>query len=74
MEILEKVEVEYKTFAGWNTSISQCRDLASLPENAKIYVKFIEEFLNVPGKAYFLNFVLILSAHHNLKNRFNFNK
>lgn len=50
MEILEKVEVEYKTFAGWNTSISKCRDLASLPENAKIYVKFIEEFLNVPVK------------------------
>ncbi len=50
MSILEQVEVEYKTFAGWMTPISGCRDFNSLPENAKIYIKFIEEFLNVPIK------------------------
>lgn len=48
MKILESVEVEYKTFSGWNTSISECRNFESLPENAKIYCKFIEDFLNVP--------------------------
>ena len=31
-----------KTFAGWNTSISNCRTFESLPENAKLYCKFIE--------------------------------
>jgi adenylosuccinate synthase len=49
MKILESVEVEYKTFSGWNTSISECRNFESLPENAKIYCKFIEDFLNVPS-------------------------
>lgn len=50
MNILENVEVEYKTFAGWNTDISKCRTHESLPENAKTYLKFIEEYLEVPSK------------------------
>jgi adenylosuccinate synthase len=50
MKVLENVEVEYKTFAGWNTSISNCRTFESLPENAKLYCKFIEDYLNVPRK------------------------
>lgn len=49
MNILENVEVEYVTFAGWKTSISECRTFESLPENAKKYVKYVEEFLKVPG-------------------------
>lgn len=50
MATLENVEVEYKTFAGWNSSISKCRTYESLPENAKVYLKFIEDFLDVPIK------------------------
>lgn len=50
MHVLEKVEVEYLTFEGWMTNISECRTFESLPENARKYVKFIEEFLEVPGE------------------------
>jgi adenylosuccinate synthase len=47
MDILEEVEVEYATFAGWNESIKECRSYDMLPENAKIYVKFIQDFMQV---------------------------
>jgi len=50
MDVLEKVEVEYKTLDGWQTSIEKCRTFAELPENARKYIKFIEDFLNVPVK------------------------
>ena len=50
MNILEKVEVEYATFAGWQQSISNCRNFELLPHNAKVYVKFIQDYLQVPGK------------------------
>jgi adenylosuccinate synthase len=50
MSILEKVEVEYKTFSGWMSDISKCRTWEALPENAKVYLKFIEDFLEVPIK------------------------
>ena len=52
MDVLEKVEVEYKSFEGWQTSIENCRTFDELPENAKNYIKFIEDFLNVPGKEF----------------------
>ena len=51
MNILEKVEVEYATFAGWQQSIGNCRNFELLPDNAKIYVKFIQDYLQVPGRA-----------------------
>jgi adenylosuccinate synthase len=50
MDILAKVDVEYVTFEGWKTSISDCRNFDSLPENAKKYLNFIETFLEVPSK------------------------
>jgi adenylosuccinate synthase len=53
MNVLENVEVEYVTFQGWMTPISACRTFESLPENAKKYVLFIEEFLGVPGIDFF---------------------
>lgn len=52
MKILENVEVEYKTFEGWNQPISDCRTFESLPDNAKAYVNFIQDFLNVPSKLF----------------------
>jgi hypothetical protein len=70
MNKLEKVEVEYKSFKGWQTSIANCRSFDALPENAKIYVKFIEEFLQVPGIILIFCFVfkylfgLILDFYH----------
>lgn len=45
---LGKVEVEYVTLPGWNQDITQIKRYEDLPENAKKYLQFIEDFLNVP--------------------------
>ncbi|CAH2251066.1 adenylosuccinate synthetase isozyme 2 [Pelobates cultripes] len=49
-EVLNRVEVEYKTLPGWNTDTSNARTFEELPENAKKYVQFIEEVLGVSIK------------------------
>jgi len=38
----------YKELAGWKEDITQVRSLSALPENAKKYVKFVEDFLKIP--------------------------
>ncbi|KAK6459431.1 Adenylosuccinate synthetase (IMP--aspartate ligase) [Scheffersomyces xylosifermentans] len=45
---LGKVEVEYKTLPGWETDITKIKTYDELPENAKNYLKFIEDYLEVP--------------------------
>ncbi|EGW32323.1 uncharacterized protein SPAPADRAFT_61399 [Spathaspora passalidarum NRRL Y-27907] len=45
---LARVEVEYKTFPGWETDITQIKKYEDLPENAKKYLAFIEEYLETP--------------------------
>lgn len=47
---LGKVEVEYVTLPGWKTSTESVRDFGQLPQNAKSYVRFIEQYLQVPVK------------------------
>lgn len=47
LETLAKVEVVYQTFPGWKTDISKIETFDALPENAKKYVKFIEDYLGV---------------------------
>lgn len=49
-EVLHKVEVQYETLPGWNSNTSAARTFEELPENAQKYVRFIEEYLKVPGK------------------------
>lgn len=44
---LEKVDVVYKEFPGWNEDISGVRKFKDLPKNCQEYVKFIEKFLGV---------------------------
>lgn len=51
MDVLDKVEVQYKTFSGWQKSINGCTKYEELPENAKKYIEFIEEFLKVPSNS-----------------------
>ncbi|KAI0086251.1 Adenylosuccinate synthetase [Irpex rosettiformis] len=46
--ILEKVEVVYETFPGWQTPIAAIKTYAELPENTKKYIEFIEQYLGVP--------------------------
>ena len=48
LNVLGKVEVVYKTFQGWEEDITQIKTFEELPENAKIYLKFIENYLEVP--------------------------
>lgn len=47
---LGKVEVEYATLPGWETSTENVRDFRDLPKNAQDYVRFIEKDLDVPIK------------------------
>lgn len=47
-EVLGKVEVVYETLPGWEEDITQVKSYEDLPENAKKYLKFIEDYLNVP--------------------------
>ncbi len=44
----EKNKPIYKEFEGWQTSISGIKKYSDLPENAKLYVKEIENFLGIP--------------------------
>lgn len=46
----EKVEVEYRTFKGWNTPILAMRSFNELPENCRIFIEFIEQYVGVPVK------------------------
>ncbi|CAH0690309.1 unnamed protein product [Spodoptera exigua] len=50
MAELSNVEVEYITLPGWACSIEDVRELDKLPEQARNYVKAIEDFLQIPVK------------------------
>lgn len=41
---------EYKELKGWNCSIENCKTYDELPQKAKDYIKYIEDFLDVPVK------------------------
>ncbi|EDK42301.1 adenylosuccinate synthase [Acetobacter pasteurianus] len=45
---LGNVEVVYKTLPGWEQDITKIKKYEDLPENAKNYLKYIEDFLGVP--------------------------
>lgn len=46
--VAEKCECEYKTFEGWMQDTTQCKSYDELPQKAKEYLQFIEDFLQVP--------------------------
>src|SRR5574344_2895149 len=39
---------QLEKFAGWKTSLKECRSYAKLPKNAREYVEFIEDYVGVP--------------------------
>ncbi|CBQ68464.1 probable ADE12-adenylosuccinate synthetase [Sporisorium reilianum SRZ2] len=47
LEVLAKVEVQYKTLPGWQQDISKATTWEELPDNCRSYVEFIEQFLGV---------------------------
>lgn len=50
LDRLDKLEVVYKEFEGWQTPTTAVKTYADLPPQAQAYVKFIEEFTGVPVK------------------------
>ena len=44
IEMLNKAKPVLKKFAGWKQSLKNCRSYEEMPQNAKTYVDFIEEF------------------------------
>ena len=48
LTILESAEPVYETFDGWSDDISSVKNYDDLPENAKTYLKAIEDFIAVP--------------------------
>ncbi|KAK9387180.1 Adenylosuccinate synthetase [Lipomyces mesembrius] len=45
LRVVEAVEVEYATFKGWKTSIADIKRYEDLPEETKVYLKFIEDYV-----------------------------
>uniref|UniRef100_A0A671TNU5 Adenylosuccinate synthetase n=1 Tax=Sparus aurata TaxID=8175 RepID=A0A671TNU5_SPAAU len=50
MDVLTRVSVEYKTLPGWCCSTEAARSFEDLPSQAQSYIRFIEDFLQVPVK------------------------
>lgn len=48
--VLERVEVEYKTMPGWKAKTTGINSYSALPENARKYIEFVEQFTGVPVK------------------------
>lgn len=47
---LERIKPVFVSKPGWNTSIADCKTYDALPENARRFLEFIEEYLGVPIK------------------------
>ena len=45
---LSELKPVYETLPGWNDDITHCKSFDELPENAKSYVRYIEEALKTP--------------------------
>ncbi|KAI1616913.1 adenylosuccinate synthetase [Exophiala viscosa] len=50
LDALERVEIVYKTFKGWQTSTTGCKTFESLPQQAREYVEYIEREVGIPIK------------------------
>ncbi|MBM7582372.1 adenylosuccinate synthase [Caldicoprobacter guelmensis] len=48
--LLPKAKPVYRMFPGWRCDIREVRKYSDLPDNAKRYVEFIEEFIGIPIK------------------------
>ncbi|KAF4551047.1 Adenylosuccinate synthetase [Elsinoe fawcettii] len=47
---LQKVEVVYKSLPGWKSKTTGVNSYSNLPENARKYVEFVEQYTGVPVK------------------------
>lgn len=51
---LNKIEPIYEEFDGWLTSTEAIRSFDDLPSNAQKYVRFVEDYLDIPSKNLFI--------------------
>jgi adenylosuccinate synthase len=47
LTVLDEVEIKYESFPGWKSSTVGVRDWDKLPENARKYIEYIEQFTGV---------------------------
>ncbi|MEX2404479.1 MAG: adenylosuccinate synthase [Balneolales bacterium] len=45
---MDKIKPVFREFKGWEKSIKNCKSFDDLPEEAQTYIKFIEEYIQVP--------------------------
>jgi adenylosuccinate synthase len=45
-----KIEPVYKSFEGWKQDITGITDYASMPQQMKKYINYLNEFIKVPVK------------------------
>ena len=45
--LLHKVDPVYEVLKGWNTSLNDCKDYDSLPEETKVFIKYVEDYVGV---------------------------
>jgi adenylosuccinate synthase len=50
VQVHKDYEPVYETFKGWMSDISKCKTYEELPQKAKIYLKRIEDLLEIPVK------------------------
>jgi adenylosuccinate synthase len=50
LDVMENMEIEYKTFPGWRSKTTGAKRFEDLPEQAREYVAFIEKEVGVPIK------------------------
>ncbi len=48
LDLIEQCRPVYKELKGWNTPITECTSYEELPEEAKEYIRTIEEYTGVP--------------------------
>ena len=46
--VLHQATGEYEELPGWDEDISECREESELPQNARDYLAYIEDFIGVP--------------------------
>ena len=46
--MLFDIQVNYETFRGWRTDLSQIRRFEDLPATAQLYLKRVEQLVRVP--------------------------
>ncbi|KFA60300.1 hypothetical protein S40285_07699, partial [Stachybotrys chlorohalonatus IBT 40285] len=50
LDILDRAEVVYKEFPGWQESTTNCKTYSELPQKARDYIEYIENFVGIKVK------------------------